>query len=63
MKIHVLTHDKDHDISQDSRELVRLSHSTGDGNDLYGNLEFKIRIANKTIPIQSLQTKRLQSCI
>ena len=42
MKIHVLTHDKDHDISQDSRELVRLSHSTRDGNDLYSNLEFKI---------------------
>ena len=63
MRIHVLMHDKDHDTSQDSRELARLSHSTGGGNDLVGDLEFKIWIANKTIPIQSLQMKRLQSCI
>ena len=42
MKIHVLTHDKDYDTSQDSRELAKLSHSTGGGNDLVSDLEFKI---------------------
>jgi O-acetylhomoserine/O-acetylserine sulfhydrylase-like pyridoxal-dependent enzyme len=63
VKIHILTRDEDHDASQDSRELVRLSHGIGDGNDLCSDLEVEIRKASKTIPIQSLQTKRPQSCI